>query len=98
LQCELSNFNKRLDYKDKKYLLNPTQFGEINYYNISDLDLVVQFFKKKLGTNVTLKKDFKDNNKLQLPFRINYDPANENILTLLKYKSKLYCLGKILYL
>jgi hypothetical protein len=73
-------FNKRLDYNDKKYLLNPTQFGETNFNNSSNLDVVVQFFENKLGDNVTLKKDFKDNNdRLLIPFIINYDLSKDHI-------------------
>jgi hypothetical protein len=93
-------FNKRLDYNYKKYLLNPTQFGETNFNNSSNLDLVVEFFKNKLGTNVTLKKDFKDTNeKLLLPFIINYDFSKENMDYLHKNTNLNYIiLTKILYL
>jgi hypothetical protein len=93
-------FNRRFDYNGKKYLLNPTQFGETNYNNSSNLDVVVQFFKNKLGTNVTLKKDFKDtNDKLLIPFIINYDFSNEKMDYLHKNTNLNYIiLTKILYL
>jgi hypothetical protein len=93
-------FNKRLDYNDKKYLLNPTQFGETNFNNSSNLEVVVQFFENKLGDNVTLKKDFKDNNdRLLIPFSINYDLSKDHIDYLHKNTNLNYIiLSKILYL
>ncbi len=93
-------FNKRLDYNGKKYLLNRTQFGESNFNNASDLEEVVLFFKKQLGDNVKLKNDFRNSeNKILIPFMLNYDVSKENIQFLKESTNFDYIiLSKILYL
>lgn len=75
------SFNKKLDNtNNKKYLLSTTQFGAANLHIGSNLEHVVQFFKKNLGHNVTLKKDLKDaDNKLLIPFLIAYDISKERL-------------------
>jgi hypothetical protein len=46
----------------------------------NNLEHVVQFFKKNLGDNVTLKKDLKEaDNKLLIPFLIAYDISLERL-------------------
>lgn len=93
-------FNKKLDYSDKEYLLNVTQFGESNYNNSSNLDMVVQFFKKKLNNYVTLKMNFKDTNgKLLIPFNINYDISKDHLKFLNESTNlNFIILSKIVYL
>ncbi|APZ46762.1 hypothetical protein BW723_10915 [Polaribacter reichenbachii] len=93
-------FNKRLDYNGKKYLLNSTQFGESNFNNASYLEEVVQFFKKQLRDNVKLKNDFRNSeNKILIPFIIDYDVSKENIQFLKESTNIDYIiLSKVLYL
>ena len=64
-------FNKKLDYNDKNYLLNPTSFDKSNFKNGYYLKNIVKFFKDKLGDNVIKNKDYKDSEgKLIIPFNI----------------------------
>ncbi|TXD59437.1 hypothetical protein ES044_09865 [Polaribacter sp. IC066] len=93
-------FNEKLDYSEVSYLLNPTNFSGSKFSNGSNLENVVEFFQKKLGKKVTLKKNFKDKNgKLKIPFLINFDITDEEV-RFLKSNTKLdyIILSKISYL
>lgn len=73
-------FNKRLDYDNKKYLLNPINYKSNELVKGLYLPLINKFFKKKLGTNIIKKKDYKDDNgKLKIPFDINYEISDSQI-------------------
>jgi len=73
-------FNKRLDYDHEKYLLNPVNYKSNELTKGVYLPFINKFFKKKLGTNVIKKKDYKDDNgKLKIPFDINYEISDSQI-------------------
>ncbi|TXD47294.1 hypothetical protein [Polaribacter sp. IC073] len=73
-------FNKRLVYNNERYLLFPTSFSDSDFNNSGNLEYVINYFKDKLGNNLTLKKDFKNKEgKLIIPFLSGYDITAKEI-------------------
>lgn len=73
-------FNKTLDYNDKTYLLNKTNFSNEKFISGSNLDDVAAFFYKKLANNVFLKTAYKNKKgKFLIPFNLNYEIEKEHI-------------------
>ncbi|TXD53065.1 hypothetical protein [Polaribacter sp. IC063] len=77
------SFNKKLDYQEKKYLLNPTGFSNSNVGGDKNLPFVVSFFENNLGSNVIKTRSYKDSlGKLKIPFYLDYDISDEQVLFL----------------
>lgn len=93
-------FNKKLDYNNKTYLLNETNFNNSKLANGSNLEQVTSFFKNKLKNNVTLKTKFRDaDGKYVLPFHLQYEISKEQLQLLSKQTDFDYIiLSKISYL
>ena len=93
-------FNKRMDYDHKKYLLNPTNFGNSELKSGTNLEYVVQFFKEKLASNAIKNRDYKNKEgKLIIPFNMRYDLNNSQIDFLSAHTDLDYIiLTKVMYL
>ena len=75
-----NTFNKRLDYDDKKYLMNPTNFKTDELSRGVYLPFVTKFFKKKLGDNLFKSSEYRDENrKLKIPFDFNYEITDSQL-------------------
>ena len=79
-------FNIQLDYnKTASYLINTTQTDYNAKSNDEYSQQLVGFFTEKLRGNLFLKSDYKTaDNKIIIPFLIDYDLSKENIELLKK--------------
>lgn len=93
-------FNKRLDYNNKSYILNTTNFSNQKFSLGSNLDYVHTFFEEKLAKNLFLKTNYKDNSgKYLIPFNISYEIEKDHIKFLSENTSlDFIILSKISYL
>ena len=74
-------FNTQLDYnKSSSYLFNTTQLNYNATYSDAYNKQLLDFFSKKLGGNIFIKENYKTtDDKIIIPFAIEYDLTKENI-------------------
>ncbi|QVY65825.1 hypothetical protein [Polaribacter sp. Q13] len=79
-------FNTQLDHhKSARYLLNTTQLSVNAFIGDDYNEQLVNFVSKKLGNNVFTKESYKtSDDKIIIPFTIEYELTKENIELLQK--------------